>query len=133
MINSDHLIIKLPKEKIQYLLIKSNDNFFTYLYDKTEYLFYKKINKKIFGIIPNRITIRLTKDEALAHYKNLGFAQILDSVPDTKFKSMFLNYELLLKFDKNKDIPILLRDLKLLLDMANITIRDFELYGKDIK
>ena len=123
---SDNLIMSLPKNEVKYLSSHASNNFFNYLYHKTDFLFVKEKHIKVFNLSLKDYSIKSTEEEAKQLYDNLGFTKVLDTLPDSRYKSLFVNYDLLVTFDHNQMVPMYVKDFKLFMDIGNLTPKDLE-------
>lgn len=123
---SDNLIMSLPRNEVQYLSSHASNNFFNYLYNKTNFLFVKEKYIKVFNFMIKDYSIKSTEEEAKKLYEDLGFTKVLDTLPDSRYKSLFINYDLLITFDHNRMVPIYVKDFKLFMDIGNLTPKDLE-------
>lgn len=126
---ANSLQICISKKELAYILNKARLNFFEYVYYKTEYLYYEVTPIKIFGITVKKEFKKLSKNESELVYNKTGFKETLEQ---TGLKDLFINYNLLLDLDTREDIPIIISDLKLLLDIGKTTVHDLKTYSKKI-
>ena len=51
-----------------------------------------------------------------------------ETLDKTDLRDLFINYNLILDLDYRDKVPIIISDLKLLLDIGKVTIDDLEMY-----
>ena len=98
---------------------------FEYIYYKSEYLYYEVVPIKVFGITIKKELKKLSKNKSELVYNKTGFKDTLDK---TDLRDLFINYNLILDLDNRNEVPIIIADLKLLLDIGKVTIDDLEMY-----
>ena len=110
------------------LLVEAKKNFFNFLYYKTDYYFFKEddsfISKNIFKKYK-----KLDKEQAFEIYNKTGFEEILNIIKNKEYKELFDSYEILYHLNNTKTFAMPVTDLKLFLDIANIsfdTIKEYE-------
>lgn len=122
------LYISINKELLNMLLVEAKKNFFNFLYYKTDYYFFKEddsfISKNIFKKYK-----KLDKEQAFAIYNKTGFEEILNIIKNKEYKELFDSYEILYHLNSTKTFDMPITDLKLFLDIANIsfdTVKEYE-------
>lgn len=122
------LYISINKELLNMLLVEAKKNFFNFLYYKTDYYFFKEddsfISKNIFKKYK-----KLDKEQAFAIYNKTGFEEILNIIKNKEYKELFDSYEILYHLNSTKTFSMPITDLKLFLDIANIsfdTVKEYE-------
>lgn len=123
----ENLLVKIDKNNLDLLLTKSKNNFFNYLYHHSDYIFYKSVRTKHFGLFYTKSSEKMTKEEAFSMYQEIGFKNILNLLEQCSLKNLFRNYNILLKIDVRDEVYILLKDLKLLLDMSEVTLDEIKI------
>lgn len=123
---SDALLLRLDKEHLRLLLQQAKEHFFEYLYNHTEYYFYKQQNVKCFGLKISKEYIKITENEALEVYNQTGFQQVVLNLEDKKYYDLFTNYDIILNLDKKEFSDVLINDFKLLLDIAGMSLSTFK-------
>lgn len=119
------LQVLITKKELYYILNKARLNFFEYIYYKSEYLYYEVVPIKVFGITIKKELKKLSKNKSELVYNKTGFKDTLDK---TDLRDLFINYNLILDLDNRDEVPIIIADLKLLLDIGKVTIDDLEMY-----
>ena len=119
------LQVFITKRELSYILSKARLNFFEYIYCKSEYLYYEVVPIKVFGITIKKELKKLSKNKSELVYNKTGFKETLDK---TDLRDLFINYNLILDLDHRDKVPIIISDLKLLLDIGKVTIDDLEMY-----
>lgn len=119
------LQVFITKKELSYILSKARLNFFEYIYYKSEYLYYEVVPIKVFGITVKKEFKKLSKNKSELVYNKTGFKDTLDK---TDLRDLFINYNLILDLDIRDEVPIIISDLKLLLDIGKVTIDDLEMY-----
>ena len=119
------LQVFITKKELSYILNKVRLNFFEYIYYKSEYLYYEVVPIKVFGITIKKELKKLSKNKSELVYNKTGFKETLDK---TDLRDLFINYNLILDLDHRDEVPIIISDLKLLLDIGKVTIDDLEMY-----
>lgn len=119
------LQIFIYKKELSYILNKARLNFFEYIYYKTEYLYFEVKPIKVFGITVKKEFKKLSKNESEIVYNKTGFKETLDK---TGLKDLFVKYNLMLDLDSRDIVPVFVTDLKLLLDIGQISIHDLKSY-----
>ena len=119
------LQVFITKKELSYILSKARLNFFEYIYYKSEYLYYEVVPVKVFGITIKKELKKLSKNKSELVYNKTGFKDTLDK---TGLRDLFINYNLILDLDRRDEVPIIIDDLKLLLDIGKVTIDDLEMY-----
>lgn len=119
------LQVFITKKELSYILNKARLNFFEYIYYKSEYLYYEVVPIKVFGITIKKELKKLSKNKSELVYNKTGFKETLDK---TDLRDLFINYNLILDLDHRDEVPIIISDLKLLLDIGKVTIDDLEMY-----
>ena len=119
------LQVLITKKELFYILNKARLNFFEYIYYKSEYLYYEVVPIKVFGITVKKELKKLSKNKSELVYNKTGFKDTLDK---TDLRDLFINYNLILDLDIRDEVPIIIADLKLLLDIGKVTIDDLEMY-----
>ena len=119
------LQVLITKKELSYILNKARLNFFEYIYYKSEYLYYEVVPIKVFGITVKKELKKLSKNKSELVYNKTGFKDTLDK---TDLRDLFINYNLILDLDIRDEAPIIIADLKLLLDIGKVTIDDLEMY-----
>jgi hypothetical protein len=119
------LQVFITKKELSYILSKARLNFFEYIYYKSEYLYYEVVPIKVFGITIKKELKKLSKNKSELVYNKTGFKDTLDK---TDLRDLFINYNLILDLDIRNEVPIIISDLKLLLDIGKVTIDDLEIY-----
>lgn len=119
------LQVFITKKELSYILNKARLNFFEYIYYKYEYLYYEVVPIKVFGITVKKELKKLSKSKSELVYNKTGFKETLDK---TDLRDLFINYNLILDLDHRDEVPIIISDLKLLLDIGKVTIDDLEMY-----
>ena len=122
---SNSLQVFITKKELSYILSKARLNFFEYIYYKSEYLYYEVVPIKVFGITIKKELKKLSKNKSELVYNKTGFKDTLDK---TDLRDLFINYNLILDLDIRDEVPIIIADLKLLLDIGKVTIDDLEMY-----
>ena len=122
---SNSLQVLITKKELSYILNKARLNFFEYIYYKSEYLYYEIVPIKVFGITVKKELKKLSKNKSELVYNKTGFKDTLDK---TDLRYLFINYNLILDLDNRDEVPIIISDLKLLLDIGKVTIDDLEMY-----
>lgn len=122
---SNSLQVFITKKELSYILSKARLNFFEYIYYKSEYLYYEVVPIKVFGITIKKELKKLSKNKSELVYNKTGFKDTLDK---TDLRDLFINYNLILDLDHRNEVPIIISDLKLLLDIGKVTIDDLEMY-----
>ena len=122
---SNSLQVLITKKELSYILNKARLNFFEYIYYKSEYLYYEIVPIKVFGITVKKELKKLSKNKSELVYNKTGFKDTLDK---TDLRDLFINYNLILDLDNRDEVPIIIADLKLLLDIGKVTIDDLEMY-----
>ena len=122
---SNSLQVLITKKELSYILNKARLNFFEYIYYKSEYLYYEIVPIKVFGITVKKELKKLSKNKSEDDNKKRGFKGTLDK---TDLRDLFINYNLILDIDNRDKVPIIIADLKLLLDIGKVTIDDLEMY-----
>lgn len=122
---SNSLQVLITKKELSYILNKARLNFFEYIYYKSEYLYYEVVPIKVFGITVKKELKKLSKNKSELVYNKTGFKDTLDK---TDLRYLFINYNLILDLDIRDEVPIIIADLKLLLDIGKVTIDDLEMY-----
>ena len=124
------LYISINKDLLYILLTESKKNFFNFLYYKTDYYFFKEddsfVSKNFFKKYK-----KLDKEQAYEIYNNTGFDEILDIIKNKEYKELFESYELLYHLNNNKNFSMPIIDLKLFLDIANISFESLKQYEKN--
>lgn len=122
------LYISINKELLNMLLVEAKKNFFNFLYYKTDYYFFKEddsfISKNIFKKYK-----KLDKEQAFEIYNKTGFEEILNIIKNKEYKELFDSYEILYHLNSTKTFSMPITDLKLFLDIANIsfdTVKEYE-------
>ena len=122
------LYISINKELLNMLLVEAKKNFFNFLYYKTDYYFFKEddsfISKNIFKKYK-----KLDKEQAFEIYNRTGFEEILNIIKNKEYKELFNSYEILYHLNSTKIFDMPITDLKLFLDIANIsfdTVKEYE-------
>lgn len=122
------LYISINKELLNMLLVEAKKNFFNFLYYKTDYYFFKEddsfISKNIFKKYK-----KLDKEQAFEIYNKTGFEEILNIIKNKEYKELFDSYEILYHLNSTKTFAMPVTDLKLFLDIANIsfdTVKEYE-------
>lgn len=122
------LYISINKELLNMLLVEAKKNFFNFLYYKTDYYFFKEddsfISKNIFKKYK-----KLDKEQAFEIYNKTGFEEILNIIKNKEYKELFDSYEILYHLNSTKTFDMPITDLKLFLDIANIsfdTVKEYE-------
>lgn len=122
------LYISINKELLNMLLAEAKKNFFNFLYYKTDYYFFKEddsfISKNIFKKYK-----KLDKEQAFEIYNKTGFEEILNIIKNKEYKELFESYEILYHLNSTKTFAMPVTDLKLFLDIANIsfdTVKEYE-------
>lgn len=122
------LYISINKELLNMLLVEAKKNFFNFLYYKTDYYFFKEddsfISKNIFKKYK-----KLDKEQAFEIYNKTGFEEILNIIKNKEYKELFDSYEILYHLNSTKIFDMPITDLKLFLDIANIsfdTVKEYE-------
>ena len=122
------LYISINKELLNMLLSEAKKNFFNFLYYKTDYYFFKEddsfISKNIFKKYK-----KLDKEQAFEIYNKTGFEEILNIIKNKEYKELFDSYEILYHLNSTKTFDMPITDLKLFLDIANIsfdTVKEYE-------
>lgn len=122
------LYISINKELLNMLLVEAKKNFFNFLYYKTDYYFFKEddsfISKNIFKKYK-----KLDKEQAFEIYNRTGFEEILNIIKNKEYKELFNSYEILYHLNSTKTFDMPVTDLKLFLDIANIsfdTVKEYE-------
>ena len=122
------LYISINKELLNMLLVEAKKNFFNFLYYKTDYYFFKEddsfISKNIFKKYK-----KLDKEQAFEIYNRTGFEEILNIIKNKEYKELFNSYEILYHLNSTKTFDMPITDLKLFLDIANIsfdTVKEYE-------
>ncbi len=122
------LYISINKELLNMLLVEAKKNFFNFLYYKTDYYFFKEddsfISKNIFKKYK-----KLDKEQAFEIYNKTGFEEILNIIKNKEYKELFDSYEILYHLNNTKTFAMPVTDLKLFLDIANIsfdTVKEYE-------
>ena len=114
------LYISINKELLNMLLVEAKKNFFNFLYYKTDYYFFKEddsfISKNIFKKYK-----KLDKEQAFEIYNKTGFEEILNIIKNKEYKELFDSYEILYHLNSTKTFDMPITDLKLFLDIANIS------------
>lgn len=123
----ENLLVKIDKKNLDLLLTKSKNNFFNYLYHHSDYIFYKSTRVRHFGLFCTKSSEKMTKEEALPMYKEVGFKNVLNLLEQPSFKNIFRNYNILLNIDVRDKVYVLLKDLKLLLDMSEVTPEEIKI------
>ena len=123
----ENLLVKIDKNNLDILLTKSKNNFFNYLYHHSDYIFYKSVRVKHFGLFCTKSSEKMTKEEAFSMYREVGFKNVLNLLEQSSLKELFRNYNILLKIDVRDEVYVLLKDLKLLLDMSEITLEEIKI------
>lgn len=119
------LQVFITKKELSYILSKARLNFFEYIYYKSEYLYYEVVPVKVFGITIKKELKKLSKNKSELVYNKTGFKDTLDK---TDLRDLFINYNLILDLDNRDEVPVIISDLKLLLDIGKVTIDDLEMY-----
>ena len=119
------LQVLITKKELFYILNKARLNFFEYIYYKSEYLYYEVVPIKVFGITVKKELKKLSKNKSELVYNKIGFKDTLDK---TDLRDLFINYNLILDLDNRDEVPIIIADLKLLLNIGKVTIDDLEMY-----
>ena len=119
------LQVFITKKELFYILSKARLNFFEYIYYKSEYLYYEVVPVKVFGITIKKELKKLSKNKSELVYNKTGFKDTLDK---TDLRDLSINYNLILDLDHRDEVPIIIADLKLLLDIGKVTIDDLEMY-----
>ena len=119
------LQVFITKKELSYILSKARLNFFEYIYYKSEYLYYEVVPVKVFGITIKKELKKLSKNKSELVYNKTGFKDTLDK---TDLRDLFINYNLILDLDNRDEVPVIIADLKLLLDIGKVTIDDLEMY-----
>ena len=122
---SNSLQVLITKKELSYILNKARLNFFEYIYYKSEYLYYEVVPIKVFGITVKKELKKLSKNKSELVYNKTGFKDTLDK---TDLRYLFINYNLILDLDIRDEVPIIIADLKLLLDIGKVTMDDLEMY-----
>ena len=124
------LYITINKTLLDILIRESKSNFFTFLYYKTDYYFFKEedsfISKNIFKKYK-----KLDKEQALEIYEKTGFDEILNILKNKEYKELFNSYELVYHFNISKSFSMPVTDLKLFLDIANLNFESLKSYEKN--
>jgi hypothetical protein len=107
------LQVFITKRELSYILSKARLNFFEYIYYKSEYLYYEVVPIKVFGITIKKELKKLSKNKSELVYNKTGFKDTLDK---TDLRDLFINYNLILDLDIRNEVPIIISDLKLLLN-----------------
>lgn len=126
---SDALLVCLKREDLRFLLLAAKANFFEFLYNSTEFYFYRKKTKLHFGMPLTKEFVKISKAEAEDVYKNAGFQSVIAKLEDKKYHDLFTNYDIILNIDKKELADVLINDFKLLLDIANMSLTTFKEYS----
>lgn len=126
---NDTLLICLKREDLRFLLLAAKSNFFEFLYNSTEFYFYRKKTKLHFGMPLTKEFVKISKAEAEDVYKNAGFQSVITKLEDKKYHDLFTNYDIILNIDKKELADVLINDFKLLLDIANMSLATFKEYS----
>ena len=122
------LYISINKELLNMLLVEAKKNFFNFLYYKTDYYFFKEDDSFIFKNIFKKYK-KLDKEQAFEIYNKTGFEEILNIIKNKEYKELFDSYEILYHLNSTKTFDMPITDLKLFLDIANIsfdTVKEYE-------
>ena len=124
------LYITVDRNILNMLVIESKSNFFNFLYDKTDYYFFKEDESFISKYILKKY-IKLDKEEAQIIYDTNGFEDIVNLTQNLSYKELFNSYEIMLHLNKTKDFYIPISDLELLMAIADITLDKLRYYEKN--
>lgn len=127
---SDSLTFHIYPETLQSLLNCAKKNFFNFMYEHIETMFYKENILTHFGIFSTTEQTKMTYEEAFKVYNTQDFMTLLESLDNKKYFTLFTNYQMMILLDKKELVEILVYDFKLFLDIASMRFEDFyKLYG----
>lgn len=124
------LYININKELLNILLSESKNNFFNFLYYKTDYYFFKE-EKAFYSKYFFKKYKKLSKEQAFEIYNETGFDEILNIMKNKDYKDLFDNYKILYHLNITRDINIPVNDLKLLLEISNLNYKTILSYEKN--